>query len=153
MKFWPIILVFILAVSACKQGNSDSSSEVMTEQSDTAKLYAKVMEIHDAAMPRMTEINRLNAHMSAFKATIPPNSNEEIVVPQGYESVYSDLKNADQGMWNWMKEFGQGRKAATPDNKLKFYQDELVKVEKVKMDIDSSIARAEFWIQKNVPSK
>lgn len=153
MKILPYFFLLFIVVSSCKQGGYGTASETVNEQSDTSRLYAKVMEIHDAAMPRMTEINKLNAKLAAFKASIPPNSEEVVETPQGFELIYSELKSADQGMWDWMKHFGEAKKATSPKDLLTFYQEELVKVEKVKMDIDSSIARAEVWIEKNIPVK
>jgi len=140
-----------LLLPGCKPGGPAAGGSGST--SDTTSLEAQVMAIHDAAMPRLTEINQISAQLRSIKDATPEDANGKIVLPDGFEPVFDALKLADQGMWDWMKEYNDGKAAAKPENLAAFYQDQLLKVSKVNNDIDKAITDAQAWIKANAPTQ
>ena len=139
---------------ACKPGNGPAGGQGPGDESDTTALEQQVMAIHDAAMPRLAEITDLLAQMRTIRETAPedPETGKK-VIPDGLDPVFDALKLADQGMWDWMKAYGDGRDATPPAGRATFYTNELPKVTKMKDDIDKAIAAAQAWLAANAPAK
>ena len=151
------ILIPFLAVAfllfACKPGGGPASS-TGGGNADTTALEQQVMALHDAAMPRLAEITDLLAQLRTIRETAPedPETGKK-VIPDGLDPVFEALKLADQGMWDWMKAYGEGKAATPPAGRAEFYTNELPKVTKMKDDIDKAIAAAEAWLTANAPAK
>ena len=151
------LLLFLLLVApgfllpACKPGGTPAGES--GSSSDTTALEAQVMDLHDKAMPRLNEINHLTAQLQRIKASIPEDANGKIVLPDGFERINDALKLADQGMWDWMKQYNDGKAEVKPDNLVAFYQDQLLKVAKVNNDIEQAITGAQSWIKDNAPAQ
>ena len=140
-----------LLLPGCKPGGPAAGEACST--SDTTALEAQVMAIHDLAMPRLNEINNITAQLRRIKEATPEDATGKIVLPDGFEPVFDALKMADQGMWDWMKEYNDGKAAAKPENLAAFYQDQLLKVSKVNNDIDKAITDAQTWLKANAPTQ
>jgi hypothetical protein len=139
---------------ACKPGSGPSGGHRSGGSSDTTALEQQVMAIHDAAMPRLAEITDLLAQLRQIRETSPEDPEAGMKrIPEGLEQVFEALKLADQGMWDWMKAYGEGRAATPPSGRAEIYTNELPKVTKMKDDIDKAIAAAEAWLTANAPAK
>lgn len=101
----------------------------------------QVMEIHNEAMDKMNDITKLVAELKSKVDTTE--------MGQKYEVAMKDLQAAHQSMMDWMQNFGtrfdfaevmEGQELN--EQKKLWLDEEEVKVQEVKEQIDGSIERA-----------
>jgi hypothetical protein len=103
-----ILLIF---QSAC---NTDSKEGKEEQLSERELIYKEVMEIHDAVMPKMSEINRLKRKLYGqieSDSTISDGVKSEVM------ATLTELANAENGMMNWMRDF-KNPKESDPEQKV-----------------------------------
>ncbi len=107
-----------------------------------------VFEIHDAVMPKMGEINRLQRELRKWKDAHPdadPEVQEEILKTLDW------LTRADDGMMEWMAGFSQPanlRDSLAHDAIMEYLTGEQKKVQAVYDDINGSIGAAKALLEK-----
>ncbi len=106
-----------------------------------------VFEIHDAVMPKMAEINRLQRELRKWKEAHPgadPQLSEQLLKTLDW------LTKADEGMMNWMAEFKQPtslRDTLSHEAIMNYLAAEQEKVQAVYDDINGSIEAAKGLLQ------
>ncbi|GIV31346.1 MAG: hypothetical protein KatS3mg029_0697 [Saprospiraceae bacterium] len=139
-----------MLVISCGQGGSSqtaSDSKVSPQVAVEDSLTAVVMEIHDVAMPRMGEINRLQRQLRQWLQNNPqaPDSTKTQVL-----EVLDWLGRADEGMMSWMAAFRQPanlRDSLSHEAIVAYLLDEQKRVQQVHDDIAGSIEAATKLLQ------
>jgi ribosomal protein L16 Arg81 hydroxylase len=124
-----------LLFSAC--GGSGSSP---------SELEPQVMAIHDEVMPKMGEINQQTQRLSAELAKLQASEDPDPARVNQLEATISDLKDADQKMRTWMrnyaKDYVKEKEHMTEEEQLALLQVEMDRVQDVKDAINGSLAQA-----------
>lgn len=153
MKLFTFLLVLSLGFFACKPGGNAENVSAAPTSDDPAVLEAQVLAVHDEIMPKMSEITDLNAKLRDFKKSIPEDASGKIESPAGLEEAIGSLKLAEQGMWDWMKQYNDAKATVQPDQLTSFYRHQLELVSKVKTDMLSAIEKAQTWVAAHPNSK
>ncbi len=133
-----LLLLFIITLCwACKTEPKATDAPTQMEE---------VMAIHDEVMPKMGKLGKLVATLKEKVDTTEQGKQ--------YEAAMKELQASNQAMMDWMKGFGDRfdsdeileGKALTPQ-KQEWLNEEEVKVEALREQINSSIAQAEKLLQ------
>ncbi|KOF03905.1 hypothetical protein AWW67_15465 [Roseivirga seohaensis] len=129
------LFVIILFVFAC---------EKKEDKFDTLK--TEVFAIHDEVMPKMGEL------MSLKKKIL--DKVEGSANPDELRGIALSLEKAQEGMMSWMNDWSKNstphvNNESTEEEKMTFINAEIVRVKKVKEDINSSIAAAKKALENN----
>lgn len=123
---------FALSITSCKDLKKNEESTQME----------KVMAVHDEVMPKMGVISSLAGKLKVKVDTTAAGKE--------YEQAMRDLQKANKSMMDWMQSFGNrfdsdeitdGKELT--EQKQKWLDEEEVKVEALKEEINTSIAKAE----------
>jgi len=115
---------------------------------DHEAMKDKVLDAHDEVMPKMGQLVKLKKQVLAKANELDSAS----VEASELKSLATDLENAYQGMMSWMHDWSDKsgpfvNGEAKSDEITAFYEAEQKKVDKVKSDINASIAKAEKVLQ------
>lgn len=145
MRNW-ILLCLITALGvACKSGGSKGDGSEVSS-GDAAALEEQLMALHDEAMPKLNEINRLTAELNQIRSNVGETPEGKKEYPDGLNQVAEALKLADQAMWDWMKAYSDTKPTIPADQLSSFYTKELEKIKSVNSGIDDSIEKAKSWL-------
>lgn len=130
------VSLFSLLLFSCKDN----------EKSQAPTQMQQVMAVHDEVMPKMSTINKL---ISQLDEKIQVADSSEI-----YEKANQDLKEAHKAMFDWMKGFTDRfdreeitNKKALSAEKQKFLDEEEVKVNALRDQMNTSIKNAEALLE------
>ena len=126
-KLFPIIFTIIL-FTGCGQSNTAEQAEETTASTED-ELYQKVMAIHDEVMPKMNDIYKLKKELEKEIAESPDLVEER---KQAIENRINQLNEASESMMQWMRDFDPESFKQNEEEYLKYLNDELEKVNKVK---------------------
>jgi len=123
------ILISSLALTSCN-----------TNERIQQKLLAEVMVIHDAVMPKMDDIHKLQKQLRAVKTDLK----DEAKI-QDINQHIQDLENAGEGMMDWMAGLNlpSDKDTRTHEEIMAYLEQEKVNIQKVSDDMLNSIAAAE----------
>ena len=149
-----IFLRFALALAVllafqCKETKPESKTaaeETLVSQ-EGANMKA-VIAVHDEVMPKMTDISKLVAELKPIADTAAAGD--------PHVKAMEDLQAAHKSMMDWMKNFGDNfsyeetmkGKALTPE-KQAILEEEVVKVEAMRSQVEASIAQARELLGKD----
>lgn len=153
MKLLAFPLLLCLLFVACKPGATADTNAAAPVSDDPAALEAQVLAIHDEIMPKMSDITDLNGKLRDYKKNIPEDASGKIVSPSGLEEAIGSLKLAEQGMWDWMKQYNDAKATVQPDQLKSFYAHQLELVNKVKTDMLAAIEKAQTWVAEHPNQK
>ncbi len=138
MKNILLVLISISLFSAisCKED----------EKVEKKSQMEKVIAVHDEAMSKLGHLGKLVSQLKPMADSLGPESVEAKAI--------KDLQEANKGMMDWMQGFGDrfdfdetmNGKELTKE-KQQWLKEEEKKVKKVKVDINSSIERAEALLK------
>ena len=134
----------VLFLFSCKP--SDKATEAST---DPKVLEEQIMTIHDQVMPKLTEIQDLSSQLRKIKAAIPENTEGKVVSPEGLDETMESLKLADQGMWDWMKQYHDKRDSIPADQLLPYLTHQMELIKSVENGVTTSITKAKVWLNAN----
>ncbi len=101
---------------------------------DIGLLQKEVMDIHDVAMAKMTQMHELKLDLQAVaKATG--------TTPVATKAI-DDLQAAHKGMMEWMRAYKAPQSGDDPESVLIYLHQEKIKIEQVNNAIDASIEQA-----------
>jgi len=126
-------LIFLLAVLTFIQCKDKTPEEAALD-----KLFDEVMVVHDDVMPKTATIHRL-------KKKLKNNQTDENA--SSITVAIQQLDIADEGMMQWMEDFKKPKNKPFEEAKA-YYENEKVRITKVKKDIHSAISIAEELIPK-----
>lgn len=124
-----ITLTLILAFS-CKPSFENEGNK---------KLYDEVMVVHDDVMPRMSEIHKLK---KSIRNEWKDSSKESYAEAM---QLIKALEDADESMMNWMSEF-KVPKEASDEATTAYLNEQKVKITAVSDEMNTSIAKAELFL-------
>ena len=99
-----------------------------------SQLKEEVMGAHDEVMPKMGSMRNMEKSLRALSA----NNQDSLEIRKEADA----LKSASDGMMQWMRNY-QPDFEGTEDEYIQYLQDQKKLVEKVKNDINSSLAAGE----------
>ncbi|WP_299170950.1 hypothetical protein [uncultured Allomuricauda sp.] len=133
-KALSILTTFVLVLSySCKEQKKMEEGPTQMEE---------VMAVHDEVMPKMGKLGKLVGELKSKVDTT--------ALGQEYESAMKELQEANNSMMEWMMNFGNrfdsdeildGKELT--EEKQQWLNEEEVKVEALREQINSSIAKAE----------
>lgn len=130
-----IVSITLLAfVASCNQENK------------VEKLKTEVMTIHDEVMPKMGRLMNLKKQLKDKIARLDSigDNTEELV------QLIHNLEGADEAMMEWMRSYKEPTPEMSEEEALKYLQDRMESIRKVKQKINSSKVAAETVLnQKN----
>lgn len=133
------LALMIMLLTACQSNDP----QVIEQQA----LHDKLMVVHDEVMPKMGDMHKLRKKL----VRISENTN----LPEGDLAAVKEaivyLKNADDGMMDWMGAYNlpsklRGQK--THAEIMEYLQTEKTKIEQVKYDMLTSISAATQLVEK-----
>lgn len=115
------VLIILSMLSACGE-----------KKASIQDLHTEVMEIHDAVMPRMTDLHSSRKEL-------------EMALKQGADSttvfdLLQRLDDADESMMVWMDEFKMPAEEADEQLKMDYLYSEKKRIAEVKKKIEESIS-------------
>ncbi len=124
------------------------------EQAQVEKLEKEVMMIHDAVMPKMSELVTLEGsiskkitHLDSLLQITPNDTALQQSLKQSL-TLASQLKKADEGMMDWMHKYkGDSLKKLPPLQAIQAFTQEKIKIEQVSDDMLKSMEEAQNFIK------
>ena len=125
-----IITMLLIIIVACT--NNTNTSNITTE---IIKTKNQTIEKHDLLMARMRELRSLK------KEVLKKDS-----LSESTNNIIAELDLADKAMWDWMHEFKVNYEAENDTLKLIYFQDNLTKINNVKLLFDSAIVHSKQYL-------
>lgn len=108
------------------------------------KLYQEVIDIHDEVMPKMGEVMRLekelDKNIDQLKSTDSTPSRPSRI--EHLTTLKKNLKDADEYMMNWMREFNNDMNSMTHEEKMEYLEKEKLKIQEVRSQVNMAIQNA-----------
>jgi len=102
---------------------------------DNSELAKEVMDIHDVAMARMTDMHELKLELQALEKKSGPTEQTTAAI--------NALQDASKGMMIWMRQYKHPKTPAELQNAQEYLLSEKVKIQEVSDAMFSSIDTAE----------
>lgn len=149
-SFSLILCAFFFSFGCANENPSKKAQHSLADPQTAAQdsLRNVLMEIHDAVMPRMSEVNRLQRQLRTWMEAHPDASEEQ---KQEILKTLDWLRKADDGMMEWMAGFKQPdnlRDSLSHDAIMNYLLAEQQKVQIVSDDINGSIEAATTLLNK-----
>lgn len=129
----------ILALTACG-ANKKSKEELEKAERDTR--FEQVMAIHDEVMPKMSDIRKLKKALQAKADTTDASDSSGAAIEPLSEMIY-ELEEASESMMVWMRAFSEPDQEMPHDEAMKYYDEEMAKIQEVKNKMLQAIEKAE----------
>lgn len=143
------ILIAYLTITACNNSNPDKKTDPLKAQADS--LEKEVVEGHDVAMPKSMKIPKLQKEAQRLIdsiSTLPENAKQAAApLKAKLEELVNELNYADNAMNKWMAEINFDSAVNNLEQRIKYFTDEKIKVNKVKEAVLNSIAKADSLLK------
>lgn len=149
MKIFQYILLSTLFIVSCKPKAEEAKVPELPANADVPTYEAAIMKIHDVAMPKMTDLNKLETELRNMRTEASHSEAGSSAIPQGIDDMIAQLKATENGMMDWMEYYTPMREKLQPDVMLAFMKQELVKITQVNKNIDDTIEKAKAWLAAN----
>jgi chromosome segregation ATPase len=137
-------------ILACNNSKSDDK-KIDPLQAQADSLEKEVVEGHDVAMPKSMKIPKLQKEAQRLIdsiATLPAKAREASApLKAKLEELVNELNYADNAMNKWMAEINFDSALNNLDQRIKYFTDEKIKVNKVKEAVLNSIAKADSLLK------
>ena len=138
----PIIFLISLAIISCSPKQKIHSDE--EDLSPSGKLYSEVIDIHDTLMPKIENImiykGKAKKKMAELDSLNKGDLKKDLVGQKMQLGLLlKSLTHADDAMMNWMHQFDPNMKNLSEDEKVKYLEEEKIKISKVKITMDSTL--------------
>ncbi len=144
------IVIACLSITACNNSKSDEA-KVDPLQAQADSLEKEVVEGHDIAMPKSMKIPKLQKEAQRLIdsiSTLPAKAREASAPLRAkLEELVNELNYADNAMNKWMAEINFDSALNNLDQRIKYFADEKIKVDKVKEAVLNSIAKADSLLK------
>ncbi len=146
-----IAVMMILSVIACKEKEepvrTNGYTPILKTSEDT--LFHEVMKGHDTGMAKMGKISKYIKQsvevIESLKKLASNSVNRDKI--SKYENLKVQLQEADDDMFEWMKNFKADTLEGKPE-RIGYLKKEKIRVEKVKMKIFEAIAVGDSLLSK-----
>lgn len=146
MKIIQIILLSGAFLLSCKPKTNEAKVPEMPANADVATYETEIMKIHDVAMPKMTDLNKLETALRNIRTEAGHSESGSAAIPQGLDDMIAQVKATENGMLDWMEYYTPMRAKLQPDVMLEFMKQELVKITQINKNIDDTIEKAKAWL-------
>lgn len=137
-------------IIACNNSKSDDK-KIDPLQAQADSLEKEVVEGHDVAMPKSMKIPKLQKEAQRLidSISILPAKARDASAPlkAKLEELVNELNYADNAMNKWMAEINFDSALNNLDQRIKYFTDEKIKVNKVKEAVLNSIAKADSLLK------
>jgi len=142
--------ISFIFLSLCLSVLTISCNQISKEEQEFDVLMQKVIDVHDEVMPKMGE-------MSSLIKDLEPKI-DTTITGKSHAKAQKELKDSYDFMMDWMSDFSNKfpqEEEITADNmekftaKMKMLQEEEKEVNKLKVQINSSIDNAKKLLQKS----
>ncbi len=144
------IAIACLSITACNNSKSDEA-KVDPLQAQADSLEKQVVEGHDVAMPKSMKIPKLQKEAQRLIdsiSTLPAKAREASAPLRAkLEELVNELNYADNAMNKWMAEINFDSALNNLDQRIKYFADEKIKVDKVKEAVLNSVAKADSLLK------
>lgn len=130
IAFCSVLFLMFFTIASCGGSNQEIEKE--------DALRNEVFAIHDAVMPRMSEIVKLKGKLRE----LPMDTTNEAVM----RAAISQLEKAEEGMMDWMNKFKQPetlRETKSHEEIMQYLDGEKTTISQVRDDMNNSIQVAE----------
>ncbi len=107
------------------------------------------MAMHDEIMPKLSDMQDLESQLNKIRMAVPENSEGKIVPPDGLNQTMDNLKLAEQGMWDWMKQYHDQRDSIPADQLKPFMEHQMELLKSVQNGVNTSMTKAQEWLKAN----
>ena len=121
----------LLLLLGCAEGGASEQQE----------LEATVLAKHDSAMARMGDIFKLRRNLRTLRDTLAAHENDSATL-QALSKELEGLNRADEVMMDWMHNY-KAPDSLQHEQAMRYLQQELQKIERVQVVMDSTIAAAQ----------
>jgi hypothetical protein len=146
-----LLPVFLLMAVACNNSGKTAAND-LEKQADS--LYKEVMHGHDIGMEKGQAVEKAAEFTKRAIDSISKLPAAAQQAAAGYkqqlDSLLKDLNYADFSMNKWMEEMKWDPSKIELNERIKYYTEEKMKVEKVKDAILNSLAKADSLLKKAV---
>lgn len=146
----------LIAFTACnneKDHEGHGGHRKNQPQNRADSLMAEVMDGHDAVMPKMGKVRGAQKEAQRLIdsiAALPANAQAgAIELKSKLEELVKDLGYADFAMDKWMTEFDMDSAKDNMEQRIRYLEDEKMKVGKVKEAILNSLSKADSLLKAN----
>ncbi|MFZ1677442.1 MAG: hypothetical protein WBP41_03225 [Saprospiraceae bacterium] len=146
MKFFQILFLSASLLMSCKPKTDEAKVPEMPANADVTTYETEIMKIHDVAMPKMTDLNKLETALRNIRTEAGHSELGSAAIPQGLDDMIAQVKATENGMLDWMEYYTPMRAKLQPDVMLEFMKQELVKITQVNKNIDDTIEKAKAWL-------
>lgn len=134
-------LILLLALAGTVFGIGCGGSNV--EQQEAA--WAKMMEVHDAVMPKMADMNRVSRELKALAEGLEDKTQLELI-----NNAVENLEAASEGMMAWMGELKQPKKLReekSHEEIMNYLNAETEEITQVQEDMLSSLEQGQTLLK------
>jgi hypothetical protein len=147
----PFIKVFIIAISSlfilfCNpSGKDNDQSNIGSEgiSKELKPLYNEVMTIHDEAMPKLSDITKLQDQLKITLDSLRSRDSKEDLVQAN--RILGELNRAENAMWSWMHNFSK-LDSIPQSGKAMFLEQEKASATDMSNLVNSSIEAANAYL-------
>ncbi|MCG8327280.1 MAG: hypothetical protein MI974_06315 [Chitinophagales bacterium] len=152
IQLMALLALMIIGLGAACNGNTEKAGDA--QNTDTAaqqaeeKAWSEMMEIHDAVMPKMADMNRISRELKPY---MEEGALEDKSLLEEVNLVLKHLETADEGMMDWMGELQQLKVLrADKDHEaiMAYLEAEKEKITKVQDDMLSSMEHGNKVLEK-----
>jgi hypothetical protein len=129
MKINIIIFALLPILFAC-----DSSKK------EQETLNAEVLAVHDEVMPKIGELEKVARKLNNLADSLSVDSTQATLIRM-LQIQSAEVKNANESMMVWMRQYDSEYASKVESHKevMKYFNDQLVKVTKVKEDMNGAL--------------
>ncbi len=149
MKFLILFAVVSIGFISCKEKTEETQTGGASLSADLQNYETEIMKIHDRAMPKMSEMNRLSSQLRDIKSKTGETDEGKPVRVEGLDDALESLRKAEQSMMDWMKNYSETKAKINPDLMKTFYERELEKMTQVENNMLNSLEKATEWLAQN----
>jgi hypothetical protein len=149
-----LLNTLLIACVACnneKNHEGHSGHKKNPPQNRADSLMAEVMDGHDAVMPKMGKVRSAQKEaqrlIDSIAALSPKAQAAAAELKTKLEELVKDLGYADFAMDKWMTEFDMDSAIDNMEQRIRYLEDEKMKIGKVKEAILNSLSKADSLLK------
>lgn len=150
----PVLFTAIISIAACKDSDKENVADPAAAKTLTDSLEKEVMDGHNVGMAKYGKLKgALNATQKLLDSIskLPAKSRELISGSQKkLEELAEELNAAISGMDKWMDEYNMDSAVNNTGLRIKYLEDEKIKVTTVKEAILNSLQKADTLLKANL---
>ena len=134
MKLFSSFLIFLFSVLvfACANPLIEANKE----------MRAQIIGVHDEVMPKIGQLMSLQKKALAQADSLFAQDSTATTDIEAMRSLAGQLNQAHEGMFVWMRQYSLDEEGKTPEELKTYLDEQLVKVNQVKMDIKAALEQA-----------